>query len=107
MCRTYMSVYLNLNKIKKKYEHPFPDIDKQEKWEKCQQKIFSSVVVGAGRKFQCFIKNIWFLENKKALSKFLWKDFALLNQNYENIKNNQSIKPSFVLIMRANLTMQS
>ena len=29
------------------------------------------MVVGAGQKFQCFIKNIWFLENKKALSKFL------------------------------------
>ena len=37
---------------------------------KFQQKILTSMVVGACQSFECFRKITWFLKNKRALSKF-------------------------------------
>ena len=45
------------------------------KWEMCakfQQKILNSIVVEAPQSFLFFIEKTWFLENKRALSKFLY-----------------------------------
>ena len=61
----------DLNKIKKNPEHPFVNISQWELCGKFQQKILNSVVVGARQRFQFFIKKTWFLENNKAMSKFL------------------------------------
>ena len=56
---------------KKNPEHPFVNISQWELCGKFQQKILNSVVVGARQRFQFFIKKTWFLENNKAMSKFL------------------------------------
>ena len=37
-----------------------------------QQKILNCRVVGARQSFQIFRQNMWFLENSRALSKFLY-----------------------------------
>ena len=45
------------------------------KWEMCakfQQKILNSIVVEVPQSFLFFIEKTWFLENKRALSKFLY-----------------------------------
>ena len=39
---------------------------------KFQQKILNCRVVGARQSFQIFRQNTWFLENNRALSKFLY-----------------------------------
>ena len=39
---------------------------------KFQQKLLKSMVVGARQSFQFFRQNTWFLENNRALSKFLY-----------------------------------
>ena len=46
------------------------------KWETYatfQQKILNSRVNGARQSFQIFRQNVWFLENNRALSKFLYE----------------------------------
>ena len=55
---------------KKNPEHSFVGISNTETCAKFQQKILNSLVVGARQRFQFFRKLTWFLENKKALSKF-------------------------------------
>ena len=57
---------------KKDPEHTFVDIVKQETCAKFQKKLLNSMVVGTRQIFQFFIQNMWFLENSRALSKFLY-----------------------------------
>ena len=45
----------------------------KKKSEKFQQKKFNSIVVGVRQSFQFFRHNTWFLEENRALSKFLIK----------------------------------
>ena len=52
-------------------KHHFADIGKWETCAKFQQKILNSVAVGARQSFQFFKEKTWFLENDRALSKFL------------------------------------
>ena len=51
--------------------HPFVDIGKYGTCAKFQQKLLKSLVVGARQSFQFFRQNTWFLENNRALFKFL------------------------------------
>ena len=67
-----MQTTQDLNKIRKNPEHPFADIGKLENCAKFQQKILNSAVVGARQSFQFFRQKTWFLENNRALSKFLY-----------------------------------
>ena len=39
---------------------------------KFQQKLLKSMVAGTRQSFQFFRQNTWFLENNRALSKFLY-----------------------------------
>ena len=57
------------NKIKKNPELTFVDIDKKETCAKFQQKLSTSILVGARQRFQFFKQNVWFFKNR-ALSKF-------------------------------------
>ena len=57
---------------KENYKHFFVYIGKWVTYVKFQLKIFNSVVVGAHQHFQFFQTNAWFLENNRALSKFLY-----------------------------------
>ena len=52
--------------------YPFVDIGKKETYAKFQQIILNCRVAGARQIFQIFRQNIWFLENNRALSKFLY-----------------------------------
>ena len=67
-----MQITQDLNKITKNPKHPFVDIGKQETCGKFQQKILNSMVVGVRQNFQLFAEKSWFLENSRALSKFLY-----------------------------------
>ena len=57
---------------KKNPEHPFVDIGKYETCAKFQLKILNSIVVGARPSFQFFRQKTSFLENKRALYRFLY-----------------------------------
>ena len=57
---------------KKNPEHSFVGISNTETCAKFQQKILNSLVVGACQSFQFFRQNSWFLENNRALLKFLY-----------------------------------
>ena len=61
------------NNKKKNPDHPFVDIGQQETCAKFQQKTSKSIVVGARQIFQFFRQKAWFLENNRALSKFLYE----------------------------------
>ena len=50
-------------------------------------------IVGARQSFQIFIQNTWFLENNRALSKFFYWDFALINIK---LQQNQSTKKTIL-----------
>ena len=52
--------------------HPYVDIGKWETCAKFQQKLLNCRVVGARQNFEIFRQNGWFLENSRALSKFLY-----------------------------------
>ena len=56
---------------KKSPRHPSVDIGKKETCAKFQQKILNCRVVWAHQSFQTFRQNTWFLQNNRALSKFL------------------------------------
>ena len=51
--------------------HPFVDIGRQKTSAKFQQKVLNCRVVEARQGFQVFRQRIQFLENNRALSKFL------------------------------------
>ena len=77
MCRNLAffiiwQITLDLNKIKKNPTHPFVYIGKCETGAKFQQKILNCRVVGARQNVQIFRQNTCFLENNRALAKFLW-----------------------------------
>ena len=80
-------------------EHHFVEIGKLEtsaKFEKKNKKI-KSTVDGARQSFQFFRKSTWFLENSRALSKFLhgiWHYLIIITK-----LSKQSIKPNFILAM--------
>ena len=57
---------------KKNPTYPFVDTGKEKTCAKFQQKILNCGVVGACQSFQVFRQNTWFLENNRALSKFLY-----------------------------------
>ena len=57
---------------KKNPEEHFVDIGKQETCAKFQRKMLNSMVIGAPQNFQFFKYKTWFLENNRALSKFLY-----------------------------------
>ena len=62
-------------------------------------------IVGARQSFQIFIQNTWFLENNRALSKFFYWDFALIN--IIKLQQNQSTKKNnFMSTTQATLTNQ-
>ena len=70
----FWQITQDLNKLKKKNpEHICVDIGKQGKCGKCQQKILKSMVVGACQSCKLFRQNTWFLQNNRALSKFLYE----------------------------------
>ena len=60
------------------------------------------MVVGARQSFQIFRQNISFLENNRALSKFLYGilHYTISIINYKSIKNN------FILTMQATLMLK-
>ena len=60
------------------------------------------MVVRDRQSFQFFKQNTWFLEDNRALSKFLHGilHYQLVLPNY---KKNHSIKPNFILTTRATL----
>ena len=58
------------SKQNKNPEQPFADIGKEETCAKFQQKILSSLVVGARQSFQFSWQTTYFLGNNRALSKF-------------------------------------
>ena len=66
-------IFANNSRSKQK-KHPtyaFVDIGKWETCGKFQQKILNCRVVATRQIFQIFRQNTWFLENNRALSKFL------------------------------------
>ena len=73
-----MQITEDLNK-QKNPTHPFVDIDKLETCAKFQLKILKCRVVGARQSFETFKQNIWFLENNRVLSKFLYGILHCLN----------------------------
>ena len=77
MCRNQVFLIFANNprfkQNKKKSAYPFVDIGKKETCVKFQQKILNCRVVEAGQSFQIFRQNGWFLENNRALSKFLYE----------------------------------
>ena len=63
----------DLNKIKKMPNSPLQNVNgKQKTCAKFKQKIFNSVVTEVRQSFQFFRQDTFFLENKRALSKFLF-----------------------------------
>ena len=54
----------------KSSKHVFLDTGKTEMCAKFQQRILYSTIVGARQSSKCFRQIIWFLGNKRALSKF-------------------------------------
>ena len=70
---TFLLIIQDLNKIKKKLEHTFVTIVKQEPCAKCQLKILNFVVVGARQSFHFFRQIAWFLRNNRALPKFRYR----------------------------------
>ena len=74
----FFHITQDLNEIKKNPKHPFANIGK---WKACvmfQQKILNCRVVGARQSFQIFRQNTWFLENNRALPKFLYGNLHYL-----------------------------
>ena len=63
--------------------HPFVDISNWETCRKFQQKILNCRVVGARQSFEIFRQNAWFLENNRALPKFL---YGILHYSISTIK---------------------
>ena len=63
--------------------HPFVDIDRQKTCAKFQEKVLGCRVVEARQGFQIFRKSIQFLENNRALSKFI---YGILNYSISIIK---------------------
>ena len=63
---------------KKNPEHPFVDTGKYETCAKLQQKLSESMVVGACQSFQFSRQNTCFLQNNRALSRFLYTVFHWL-----------------------------
>ena len=64
----YKIYHLRSKENQKNPEHSFVDIGKMETCAKFQQKILSSMVVGARQNFQFFREITWFLGNGRALS---------------------------------------
>ena len=75
MCRNQVFLIFRNNsrskQNKKNPQHSVVDICKLATCAKFQQKILNFRVVGARQNFQIFRQNTWFLENNRALSKFL------------------------------------
>ena len=61
---------------------------------KFQQKVLNCRVVGTRQSFQVFRQNTWFLENNRALHKFLHGILHYLISIIE-LHQNQSIKKQF------------
>ena len=57
--------------MQKNPEHSFVDIGKWETCPKTCQTTLNFMAVGARQSFQFLRQNTWFLENSRALSKFL------------------------------------
>ena len=76
MCRNLVFlIFVNNSRTKQNKKHPthsFVDIGKYDTCAKFQQKILNCRVVGTRQRFQIFRQNTWFLENNRALSKFLY-----------------------------------
>ena len=70
---------------------------------KFQQNLLNSMVVGTRQSFQFFRQNTCFLENNRALSKFLYWILHYLGSTTKLYKN-QSIKPNFILTTLATLS---
>ena len=64
----FWQITQDLNKILKNPTHPFAHIGA-----KFQQKLLNCKLVGARQNFQIFRQNTWFLENNRALPKFLYR----------------------------------
>ena len=67
---------------------------------KFQQKLFNLMVVGARQSFHFFLQNTWFVENNRALTTF-WYGILHYLIGIINLKQNQSIKPNFILTTEA------
>ena len=76
MCRNQVFLIFGINSRSKQSKEnsvqPFVDIGKKETCAKFQQIILDSVVARAAQSFQFFRQKTWFLENNRALSKFLY-----------------------------------
>ena len=72
---------------------PFVDIVKYETCAKFQQKTLNRRVVGARQIFQIFRQNTWFLENNRALSKFLYGILHLKSVHKKQFYFNQASHP--------------
>ena len=76
VCRNHVFFILTNNSRSKQNEknpkHPFVDLRKFETCAKFQQKLLNSLLVGTRQSFQSPKQNTWFLENRRALSKFLY-----------------------------------
>ena len=72
---------------KKNSTHPLVDIGKLETCAKFQQKILNCRVDKARQSFQIFRQNTWFLDSKRALSKFLYGilNTLLVLSNYNKV----------------------
>ena len=70
---------------------------------KFQQKLLKSTAAGACQSFQIFRQNTWFLENNRALSKFLYEILHYLI-SITILYKNQFIKSDFILTTRTNLS---
>ena len=75
----------------------------RERVQNFNKKLLKSMVVGARQSFQFYRQNTWFLENNRALSKFLYGTLPYLI-SITKLYKNQSIKPNFMLTTRATLT---
>ena len=67
-----MQITQDLNKVKKNLTHAFVGNGKYKMCAKFHQKILNCRIVGACQSFQVFRQSTWFLENNRALSKFLY-----------------------------------
>ena len=66
------------------------------------QNLLKSMVAGAHQSFQFFGHDNWLLKNNRALPKF-WYGILHYLLVLPNHKESQSIKPNFILTMRATL----
>ena len=76
MCRNQVFLVFGNNSRSKQNRknptRPFVDIRKSETCARLHQKVLNCRIVRARQSFQIFRQNTWFLENNRALSKFLY-----------------------------------